>query len=227
MLSNHEINRIYQQSLIELGYLRQRLLAFEFPKELCERVFWNTSEFDHNTKTWQDIEPLRFSTHQHAMDAADYAFCQLLCDEDLPWERNQDSGEAASALTTPWVQVLLRIVVGLNIADCTHRNMFRRGICTMLYFVALRTNSPLVLSVLIEFMERLGHGWEDTYFPISVAWRVVTALSHMVGLGHEVLLVAAVSETVPTSLILSPRELDRIYIFGQENNVEFFKQIAI
>jgi hypothetical protein len=116
-----------------------------------------------------DIVPLQFRTHEQAMDAADYAFAQLLCDETLLMELLSP----APAHSTPnsWLVLLLRIAAGLDPSNCVYRNRYRRGIVAMLVHASVRSNYAGALLYAESFMDRLlaaGGCWEDLVTPIPV-----------------------------------------------------------
>jgi hypothetical protein len=116
-----------------------------------------------------NIVPLHFCTHEQAMDAADYAFAQLLCDEALLMEYL--SPAPANSTPNPWLVLLLRIAAGLDASNCMYRNRYRRGIVVMLVHASLRSNHAGALLYAEAFMDRLlaaGGCWEDLVSAIPV-----------------------------------------------------------
>lgn len=77
-----------------------------------------------------DILPYRFHTFEAAMNYTYYAQAQLLCSPDVI-NRLKDPEFVVRPFTRkdyPWVELILRITAGLNIADCIYKNTFSTGI---------------------------------------------------------------------------------------------------
>ncbi|KAH8698609.1 hypothetical protein BGW36DRAFT_426307 [Talaromyces proteolyticus] len=77
-----------------------------------------------------DIFPLKFHSFEAAMNYAYYAHAQMLCSEETI-DRLEDPAFVEPAFTrkdSPWVELILRITQGLNIAECIYKNTFNAGI---------------------------------------------------------------------------------------------------
>lgn len=118
-----------------------------------------------------DLEPLYFDTHEEAMDIADYALSQILCETALLRQLidpDSPSPTASFAQSKRWMEIVLRVAMGLDITECVNRNVYRRGICAMLYQCSILFSDPrilLFLDSLLEKMAAAGRGWEDANFP--------------------------------------------------------------
>ncbi|KAH6988840.1 hypothetical protein BKA56DRAFT_611126 [Ilyonectria sp. MPI-CAGE-AT-0026] len=152
------------EALQELGVLAGRLGRCEplagipLVHEQCMPSNKVTSSRDELIAS---ITPLHFKNHEQAMEAADYAFAQMLCDVSYLVQYLSPSPTTES--TNPWLLILLRIAAGINPSDCAYRNRYRRGIAAMLLNGALRCGDLSALLFLETFIDRLiatfSEGW--------------------------------------------------------------------
>lgn len=81
------------------------------------------------------VRPLCFTTHAAAVDYARYACAQMYASRS---SLDRCTGSLDSAEIDPWAHIVLRIVAGIDIAQCFADNVYRHGICWLLTRVALR-----------------------------------------------------------------------------------------
>ena len=81
-----------------------------------------------------DIRPLQFHTFEAAMSYAYYAHAQMLCSHDMLNRLKSPTfvEPACTRADCPWVELILRIAAGLDIADCIYKSTFSTGILTIL-----------------------------------------------------------------------------------------------
>lgn len=113
--------------------------------------------------------PIRFQSHDQAMDAADYVFARALSEES-PFFINPVP-KPVESLPTKWLRLLLRIAAGLDAVQCAERNKYRRGIVSMLFCANLFFNQASITSLLLDLIARLvdiGERREDFLTPLEV-----------------------------------------------------------
>lgn len=237
LMSQEDIIPACQQSLGDLKVLSQRLAEYTIPNPLKDLGKIGAlpelgSDFDGSGRPSQDLEPLHFKRHDEAMEAADFAFAQIVCDEALMWKSIQpdvssSKGEDSRAPCNPWLRILLRIALGLDVAECIRRNIFRRGICTMLFHSLLRTNDLDILPVLSRFthgMTARGSGWEDTEFPTKIFHQLLGSVERHLRSGRRILVLSkTLHRLYETSMILEYPDHDDIMICGFEEDGRFFE----
>ncbi|KAH6714633.1 hypothetical protein BKA61DRAFT_361617 [Leptodontidium sp. MPI-SDFR-AT-0119] len=103
--------------------------------------------------------PLRFRTHHCAMNYAYYTCARIAQSSDLlaqflPNDTSSTNLEAGKL--HPWLQILLRIVSGLDNMDCIRYNVYTIGITDLLFSCALRCPSsyPVIRKCLDRLIQR-------------------------------------------------------------------------
>lgn len=165
------------------------------------------------------VEPLRFGSHEEAMRAADYVFCRLMCNSsvvssirDPSGVESKDDPTATILSTMPWLHLLVRIALGLDLSSCVSRNTYRRGICTMLLHSAIRCLSPEVCLVLEGLLDRLiGRGctWEDTTFPSVLSVSTVRAIRGQLEQGRILLFLSTVKRDFDARFTIKAHRMTR------------------
>jgi hypothetical protein len=220
-----------RECLEEIGNLSGQLLALAPPSGLSipnwavEGGFPNRecSLFNHHD------EPLLFENHDQAMTAADYVFCQILCD---PYVMQSVIKPSHDALTTGdslyWLHMLIRIARGLNPSDCTNRNIYRRGICSMLMHSAVRCVNADAMVILEELLERIilrGCHWEDAMFPNIVSIPLIKALRTQLERGRTLLMASTLKEDFDLNFtIMSNRFTHNLLVHGWEADGHLFDE---
>lgn len=160
----------FEKARNDLRRLREHLMACEVPAGIPLIDVRETQRTVSSPKeAFTNIAPLHFRTHEQVMDAADYAYAQLLCDEALLMEFL--SPAPANSTPNPWIVLLLRIAAGLDPSNCVYRNRYRRGIVVMLVHASLRSSYADALLYAETFIDRLlaaGGCWEDLVSAIPV-----------------------------------------------------------
>ncbi|RMJ11953.1 hypothetical protein CDV36_008404 [Fusarium kuroshium] len=121
--SELDLAEAYRQSITEIRHLSRLSSGKKPPSD-------SLSQLGHSV----ECEPMQFESHERAMHAADYAFFQILCDKNLvrnfaPLPESfilQTDGPATNGQASHWLQILIRIARGLDIAKCAHRNIYKR-----------------------------------------------------------------------------------------------------
>ena len=183
-------------------------------------------------RTSENIEPLRFGSHEEAMRAADYVFCRVMCDKSIVQQIIDPCAEgeayvAASALE--WLELLVRIALGLDLFDCVNRNIYRRGICGMLLHSAIRCLSPRVCCILEKLLDQLilkGCIWEDTTFPSILSVSTVRAVRDQLQKRRRVLFISTVRHDFDAKFtIMSNRMTRTLLVHGWEADGRVFHDI--
>ncbi|RMZ77600.1 hypothetical protein DV737_g4279, partial [Chaetothyriales sp. CBS 132003] len=139
----------------------------------------------------QTSQPLRFASHQQAMELADYAFAQMVCDESLlrqlaEGSRNlpqQFPEEPTPAANNPWVSLLLRVAAGLDLKKCRRENAYRRGIVASLYYAGIFCPGQVSLPFITGIVQRLldTHTYfEGPFYPLKAFMRFLRVLLHQI-----------------------------------------------
>lgn len=220
--SELSLKQAYRQSITQIRHLSRLISALKPPESLSQK--------GHPLES----ESIRFESHERAMHAADYAFFKILCDENLvqnlaplpePFILAAD-GPATDGEASHWLQILMRIARGLDIAKCAHRNMYRRGICSMLFLVGILCRDTSVFDLLEEVLDKIlarGSGWEDVTFPTLLARPTIQVVRDQLRLGRVILLASTMTEDFDKSCTIVSNRLSQVLlVHGVEANGELF-----
>ncbi|KAI1204560.1 uncharacterized protein F4807DRAFT_446377 [Annulohypoxylon truncatum] len=140
----------------------------ELPTDLFDPV--------HSSVTWQpaplQIQPLRFRSHDAAMNFAYYVTARVLqCTEFLD---NLESSNGQLEMNDtynrpePWIMNLLRIAAGINWDACVRLNSYTIGLSGLLLACILRSNNPALSSWVQDWLsKRFREGClEEGSFPL-------------------------------------------------------------
>ncbi|RDW77508.1 hypothetical protein BP6252_05561 [Coleophoma cylindrospora] len=134
------------------------------------------------------IKPLRFHSHESAMNYARYACAQLFC--------SQSNLDRCTSLSAPepnevsaWALLILRIVAGLDPLACVEQNTFKIGILWILSRITLLCASNEVVAW-IEFW--LQKAWQsgvskEASIPLSIILKYVRKVRVLQDDGYRVL----------------------------------------
>lgn len=128
------------------------------------------------------IKPIRFATHQAAMNYAYYSAAQVMtCSGILGLSSgvHHDKGNYTTD-EEDWTLKLLQIAAGLDWSDCLRFNIHTIGIVSLLFACVLRTTNPAIGSWVEDWMSRRGVSevTEEGSFPnlqVLQALRLVNA----------------------------------------------------
>ncbi|KAH8800308.1 hypothetical protein F5884DRAFT_649369, partial [Xylogone sp. PMI_703] len=138
---------------------------------------FNTSE---ELRLGMKIYPLKFYTHETAMNYAYYATAQILSSQRI-FERIASTNRLNPLFTWrdyPWEKLLLRITAGLDLADCIYKNTFNIGILSLLCFCAAWCPHFEVVAWIEEWIRRLeeyGVAVEDG-MPLNIMKRIINMI---------------------------------------------------
>jgi hypothetical protein len=141
------------------------------------------------------VDLTRITTHREAMEAIDYAFAQIVCDETLlrtladtptttsslprqfPLDNNNDNNNNTSqppqqqiVKKNPWASAILHLASRLDAAQCGRENAYRRGgMLNTLYYTGLFCPGQVPSRVMHATIQRLldarVHA-ESPFFPV-------------------------------------------------------------
>ncbi|KAI0106604.1 hypothetical protein F4776DRAFT_645915 [Hypoxylon sp. NC0597] len=141
------------------------------------------------------IQPLRFKSHDAAMNFAYYVVARVMqCTEFLnalqPSHRRYRHTEANQpfSIAGPWTMVLLRIAAGIDWESCTRLNAYTIGISGLLLACVLRSNELAVgLWVQDWLNQRYLEGClEEGSFPIFQILQVLRIINEERSVGRHV-----------------------------------------
>ncbi|KEZ38967.1 hypothetical protein SAPIO_CDS10319 [Scedosporium apiospermum] len=148
-----------------------------------------------------DIEPIYFESHEQAMEAADYVFCRLVCD-DAPLQRR-------SLATTPRRPAALP----------------SPGLST-----DWPCNEPKDMIIIDGFLDRLiaiGSGWEDSTFPTAVTRSILELTHHQLARGRTILLASTIEgEVTETETIHASDRMTVYSLYGMEVDGRAFEEFV-
>ncbi|KAI8717959.1 hypothetical protein NCS52_00873400 [Fusarium sp. LHS14.1] len=222
-LSELSLTQAHEQSVADIRQLSRLLSVLKPPSDL--------SQLGH--------EPIRVESHECAMHAADYVFFQILCGENLVLNRAQPLGPCNLAsddwviddqASSHWLQILMRITRGMDIAKCAHRNMYRRGICSILFLVGLLRQDINVFDLLEEVLDKIlarGSGWEDATFPTLLARPTIQVVRDQLKLGRVILLASTTTDDFDKSCTIVSNRLGQVLlVHGIEASGELFDDMV-
>lgn len=218
----------------DLKQLAEDLRALETPRVLSSLPILNK----HNTLSvapvgpGTDIEdtPLRFQSHDDAMDAADYVFARALC-EEAPFFLIPGS-KSAKGLPRRWIRLLLRIVAGLDLSQCAQRNKYRRGILDMLFCFTFFVNDAHINSLvndLIDNLLALGESWEDCNSSFAVTRAILHAAKYYQDQGFKLFMASIQSPIDDPDCAINGRT-KLITLYGQNaagQPLDYFAKIKL
>ncbi|KAH7260007.1 hypothetical protein B0J15DRAFT_444474 [Fusarium solani] len=216
--SELSLTQAHEQSLAELRHLARMV-----------SVLKPTSDFLSQPDHLAEPEAIRLESYEHAMHAADYAFFQILCDETIVQSLAQPPNSctlATDGQAAHWLQVLMSIARGLDIAKCAHRNMYRRGICSMLFLAGLLCRDIGVFDLLEEVLDKIlarGSGWEDVTFPTLLARPMIQVVRDQLKLERVILLASTMTQDFDKSCTIVSNRLSQVLlVHGIEANGKLF-----
>ncbi|KAH8882097.1 hypothetical protein GQ53DRAFT_753933, partial [Thozetella sp. PMI_491] len=216
--------------LLELKSLARQLQRVEIPPGSADQLRQSTSSWrDHVASDGLPIptEPLRFASHEKAMEVASYAFAHVACDETLVLDLiDADSSIHSKHPSRPWVHLLFQVAAGLDPYECVYRNRYRRGIGLMLIHSAMRYNDVQLFrhaEVILKTLNSTGIGWEETCTPLRIAHQATKAMRQEVETGRKIFLaVSSHRGFVEKSNILHDEGSEILTIHGMEADGRFF-----
>lgn len=126
----------FEEQRAKLDEWHSRLHVSELP---IESFTSQTSDIIANDTTLDPhVPPLRFQTHDAAMNYLYYALAQMLSSRRiLEGVATTDAPPASfTSRDYPWEYLILRIITGLDLADCVAKHMFMPGVMSILSLCA-------------------------------------------------------------------------------------------
>lgn len=139
--------------------------------------------------------PLRFHTHQAAMNYVYYALAQMLSSRRAV-ERLVTAEAPPAAFTShdyPWENLILRITAGLDPADCVSKHIFNYGIVTMLSMCAAWCPHLSVAKAAMRWLSQLemcGLAVEDGV-PLTIIKRELVFIMEKKKMGQDLFRISA------------------------------------
>ncbi|CAG9996306.1 unnamed protein product [Clonostachys byssicola] len=236
-ISKDQLVSAYQECLGDMTGIREQVLCLPAPPGvplLSNEGSQYTSVTDLDKIkpiSAEENEPLRFDSHRESMVAADYAWCRILCDESIVLGITNPSGGPLSPISpnaSHWMDVLVRIARGIDISECSTKNIYRRGICGMLLHSAIRCGTTNTIDVLEDILDRLisnGSAWEDCMFSNTPSVSTVRAVQRQLEQGRSILMVSSLDENVnPRTTIMSNRMVRTLILHGWEADGRTFDE---
>lgn len=120
----------------KLDEWHSRLHVSELPIDdsFTSQTTYDSPATDTTTSDAAHVEPLRFQTHEAAMNYMYYGLAQMLSSRRV-LEQIASVEAPPAELTSrnyPWEHLILRIAKGLNLADCVAKHTFRPGVMSVL-----------------------------------------------------------------------------------------------
>ncbi|VUC30147.1 unnamed protein product [Clonostachys rosea] len=236
-ISKHQLLSAYQECLGDMVGIRNQVLSLPTPPGvplLGDPGSKSASATDlekPNSTPGEEYEPLRFDSHRESMVAADYAWCRILCDESIVLGITNPSGGQLSPIApnaNHWMNVLVRIARGIDVSECSTKNIYRRGICGMLLHSAIRCGSTKTVDLLEDLLDRLisnGSAWEDCMFSNTPSVSTVRAVQSQLQQGRSILMVSSLGENAnPKTTIMSNRMVRTLIVHGWEADGRTFDE---
>lgn len=173
------------------------------------------------------VQPLKFHTHNMAMNYAYYCVAQLLSSEEA-WHRLTGQGSAASVTSTPppgtrpgspspsspnplWEGLILRISAGLDPSSCVYKNTFDVGIISILILCAAWSPDLRLASWVDRWLYRVEeHGTAvENAIPLSTMRHALQLIRDTKQHGCDLFLASFVE----------PEEMDRDEIYKSDGHV--------
>ncbi|KAH7375461.1 hypothetical protein B0T11DRAFT_9823 [Plectosphaerella cucumerina] len=173
-------------------------------------------------------EPLHFSTHEDAMDAADFSFAKLACETELV--RGLLDPSLAPMGTNPWFYLLLRIVAGLEPCSTVQQNKYRLGIAHHLANASLLCNDSCGLDVLSAYINSAlvtESPCEDFFTPLPLALWGADVQRREMEQGRVVFFLASTFTAMAEKSGMYAKEpAECMMVFGREANGRYFNDVV-
>ncbi|TDZ39521.1 hypothetical protein CTRI78_v010551 [Colletotrichum trifolii] len=181
-----------------------------------------------------DLLPLFFADHDEAMDNAAYVFAHIMCDVNLIRRHLDPSPEGPDELPLSWLCVsvilLLRIMAGMEPAECARRNKYRVSISSMLTFVSMRCGVSFVYDFIDNFfreMKRSGFTSEYPTGPVELFQRLVCTLRREYQKGRRPFLATVAVDAYYSKMSLfSAMSTKLVAVQGRDSRGGFFRDVV-
>lgn len=176
--------------------------------------------------------PLRFESHESAMRVADYAFSQMICDEEIVRKIVSPRGSPTCFKARRWLEVLMRISKGLDMSTCLQRNTYRRGILSMLFQGAVLTGNAKALDLIQKYYKDANisdRAWEDPTFPTRQTAPVIELVKDQLKQNRKILLASWLEQACDTKATIKstqPMPISLV-LYGMEASGQPFGECVL
>ncbi|KAF4972844.1 hypothetical protein FSARC_670 [Fusarium sarcochroum] len=187
----------------------------------------------------QNLEPLTFSSHRQAMEIVDFAFAHLVCESSLlkrlinPGKDQQqqfpDEEPTSTENSNPWIRLMLRTALGLDLSKCGRENAFRRGIVCILFYTGLFVPG----GISYQFLSNIVQGMIDThthsegpFYPLHGFIGFFKTLRQETMKGRNIFVAClAHDEWATKDRLLSNGTSEHLIVYGRERNGQYFNDL--
>ncbi|KAJ4259552.1 hypothetical protein NW762_007481 [Fusarium torreyae] len=219
----------------ELNNLKTTLRSCEPPKEFQSSLL----EGQDGCGDPKNLEPLTFSSHRQAMEIVDFAFAQFICESSLlkrlinpeKDQQQQFPDEESTSIehSSPWVRLILRTALGLDLSKCGRENAFRRGIVCFLFYLGLFVPG----GVSYQFLSNIVQGMIDThthsegpFYPLHGFIGFFKTLKQEMIKGRNVFVACiAHDEWATKDRLFSKGSNEHLIVYGRERNGQYFNDL--
>ncbi|ENH75278.1 Transcriptional regulatory protein moc3 [Fusarium oxysporum f. sp. cubense race 1] len=174
-------------------------------------------------------EPLYLADHEQAMELADYASAQIVCDESSIQTLGSPAFQRGPS-RNPWLHLLLRIAAGLDAEKCLTRNRYRQGICHYLQcavFLLQDLEAAHFLGGLLQRLMDAGGSYEDCFTPLSLSSQCNKLFCQELMRGRTVFMLCPTYNAWTTKEVLFSRgDHECFIIFGRDADGLYLKDMV-
>ncbi|EXL93303.1 hypothetical protein NOF04DRAFT_13886 [Fusarium oxysporum II5] len=222
----------------ELKELRTTLLSCVPPEDFHSDLLAECQGQD--TDSSYNLEPLVLSSHGRAMEMAEYAFAQILCDSGLlrrlldPTTNNKRQFPKQESMVAEkhhsWARLIARIALGLDLSRCAKENNFRRGILHFLFCAGLMIPGSLSY----DLIEHIVKGLMDThaksegpFYPLHGFMPFIQTIRQESRKGRTIFLACMThDEWASKDSLFSTAAGAHMIAFGREDNGQYFGDLV-
>ncbi|KAL4789270.1 hypothetical protein BDV19DRAFT_33231 [Aspergillus venezuelensis] len=195
------------------------------------------------TTTLEEIVDLtQITTHREGMEAIDYAFAQIVCDEQLlhalannptslPRQFPLDTSQPQQ-INNPWADAIIRLAARLDAAQCGRENAYRRGgILNTLYYTGLfcpgQVPSRFIHATIQRIFNARVHA-ESPFFPVHAFLGYQQALEREIGQRGRTIFFACTTydEWTPKNKLFSKGDNEPVIVVGAESDGRYFHDLV-
>ncbi|KAL3965566.1 hypothetical protein ACCO45_002570 [Purpureocillium lilacinum] len=157
--------------------------------------------------------PLRFESHESAMRVADYAFSQMICDEEIVRKIVSPRGSPTCFKARRWLEVLMRISKGLDMS-------------------AVLTGNAKALDLIQKYYKDANisdRAWEDPTFPTRQTAPVIELVKDQLKQNRKILLASWLEQACDTKATIKstqPMPISLV-LYGMEASGQPFGECVL
>ncbi|KAL5594886.1 hypothetical protein FOVSG1_008575 [Fusarium oxysporum f. sp. vasinfectum] len=223
----------------ELKELRTTLSSCVPPADFHPELLVECQGQDTDT-SYNNFEPVVLSSHGRAMEMAEFAFAQMLCDSGLlrrlldPTKNNKRQFPKQESMVAEkhhsWARLIARIALGLDLTRCAKENNFRRGIIHFLFFAGLMVPG----SVSYDLIEHIVKGLMNThaksegpFYPLHGFMTLIQTIRQESRKGRTIFLTCLThDEWASKESLFSTAAGAHMIAFGREDNGQYFGDLV-